>query len=97
MKFEILDQDESLYYELEDPLVQSLWTAYQKVTGDTKSIPITTGGGTYAKSMNNCIAFGCAFPGVDNHIHQANEFVSVEELLKQVKIYYQAIINLLEQ
>jgi len=47
--------------------------------------------------MNNCIAFGCAFPGVDNHIHQANEFVSVEELLKQVKIYYQAIINLLEQ
>ena len=96
-KFEILDQDKSLYYELEDPLVQSLWKAYQKVTSDTKSIPITTGGGTYAKSMNNCIAFGCAFPGVDNRIHQANEFVSVEELLKQVKIYYQAIINLLEQ
>ena len=96
-KFEILDQAASLYYDLEDSLVQSVWKAYQKVTGDTKSIPITTGGGTYAKSMNNCIAFGCAFPGVDNRIHQANEFVSVEDLLKQVKIYYLAIMNLLEQ
>ncbi len=96
-KFEILDQDESLYYDLKNPLVQSLWKAYQKVTGDTESIPTTTGGGTYAKSMNNCIAFGCAFPGVDNRIHQANEFVSVEDLLKQVEIYHQAILNLLEQ
>ena len=96
-KFEILDQDESLYYDLKNPLVQSLWKAYQKVTGDTESIPTTTGGGTYTKMMNNCIAFGCAFPGVDNRIHQANEFVSVEDLLKQVEIYHQAILNLLEQ
>lgn len=69
--------------------------AYVKVTGDNESKPITMGGGTYAKTMKNCVAFGCKFPGTDNRIHNANEFVVIDELLLQVELYVNAILELI--
>ncbi|MEA5026638.1 MAG: Sapep family Mn(2+)-dependent dipeptidase [Erysipelotrichaceae bacterium] len=84
----------SLFYPVESPLVNSLLSAYRKVTNDHVSVPVSMGGGTYAKGVNNCIAFGCEFQGEDNHIHDANEFVKLEQLLLQVEIYIQAIKNL---
>lgn len=54
------------------------------------------GGGTYAKGIDNTIAFGCAFPGNDYHIHDANEWVKVDELLKQAEIYVAGICKLLK-
>ena len=57
--------------------------------------PMTIGGGTYAKSIDNTIAFGCAFPGKDYRIHNTNEWVPVDELLLQAEIYVNAIIKLL--
>jgi len=54
------------------------------------------GGGTYAKGINNTIAFGCSFPGKDYHIHDANECVGVDELLLQTEIYVHALLKLLE-
>ena len=61
-----------------------------------QSRPITMGGGTYAKGIHNCIAFGCEFEGEDCHIHDANEFVRVQCLLDQAEIYVHALIKLLE-
>ena len=59
-------------------------------------MPMTMGGGTYAKGIHNCIAFGCAFLNEDNHIHDANEHLAVDSFLKQVEIYVTAIMKLLE-
>ena len=70
--------------------------AYQEVTGDTESTPLVIGGGTYAKGIHNTVAFGCAFPGKDYHIHDADEWVSIEDLLKQAEIYVHAILRLEE-
>ena len=86
---------EPLFYAPDSPLVRSLVEAYQEVTGDTETKPMTMGGGTYAKGIDNTIAFGCSFPGIDYHIHNANEFVRIEELKKQVEIYVAAIQKLL--
>lgn len=94
--FRILDVSPSLFYPIDHPLVHSLQQAYIKVTGDENTLPITTGGGTYAKSIDHCVAFGCAFPDTFNHIHQANEVLLKEELWKQIEIYYIAICNLLK-
>lgn len=88
---------EPLYFPIDSPLVKKLLSAYQEVTGDLESKPITMGGGTYAKGIHNCIAFGCEMSDVDNHIHDANEFISVESLLVQTEIYVNAIIKLLEK
>ena len=92
---EIVRTGEPLFYPADSPLVASLLEAYQEVTGDTETQPMTIGGGTYAKGIDNTIAFGCAFPGRDYHIHDANEECSVDELLKQAEIYVAALIKLL--
>lgn len=86
---------EPLFYAPDSPLVKSLAEAYREVTGDQETQLMTMGGGTYAKGIDNTIAFGCAFPNRDHRIHNTNEFVDVEELLKQAEIYVVAIQKLL--
>lgn len=87
---------EPLYFPPDTPLVSSLVSAYREVTGDFKARPLVIGGGTYAKGIKNTVAFGCAFQGTDYHIHDANEFCPVNELLLQTEIYIQGILKLLD-
>ena len=93
---EILHVGKPLFYPRDSRLVQDLYQAYVQVTGDTETQPMVIGGGTYAKAVPGIIAFGCAFPGRDNHIHDANESLSIPELQQQVAIYAQAILNMLQ-
>ena len=93
---EIVRKGEPLFYPIDSPLVSKLLSAYQEVTNDYETMPMTMGGGTYAKGIHNCIAFGCAFLNEDNHIHDANEHLAVDSFLKQVEIYVTAIMKLLE-
>lgn len=87
---------EPLFLPLDSDLVRALVSAYQSVTGDTETQPMTMGGGTYAKGIKNTIAFGGGFPNSENcHMHDANEFIKVDELLLQTEIYVQAILNIL--
>ena len=88
--------EQPLFYPADSPLVQSLYQAYVQVTGDTRYQPMVIGGGTYAKYIPGIIAFGCQWMDTDNHIHDANEKLEIEELKLQVEIYLQAVKNLLE-
>ena len=92
----VRSRTEPLFFPVDSPLVSRLLEAYQEVTGDMESKPITMGGGTYAKGIHNCIAFGCEFEGEDCHIHDANEYVRIECLLQQTEIYVHALMKLLE-
>ena len=92
---EIKHTVEPLFFPVDSPLVTTLLDAYREVTGDTESQPLVIGGGTYAKGIDNTIAFGCAFPHEDYRIHNTNEWVRIDELLKQAEIYATAIIKLL--
>ncbi|MBQ6452372.1 MAG: Sapep family Mn(2+)-dependent dipeptidase [Solobacterium sp.] len=92
---EIRGGGEPLFFSPDSPLVTSLLDAYRIVTGDTETMPMTIGGGTYAKGIHNTIAFGCAFPNRDYRIHNTNEFVDIDELLMQAEIYVHAILNLM--
>ncbi|MCI5722890.1 MAG: Sapep family Mn(2+)-dependent dipeptidase [Erysipelotrichaceae bacterium] len=93
---EVLSTHEPLFFPVDSPLVSALCSAYREVTGDSEAQPITLGGGTYAKGIDNTIAFGCAFQGKDYHIHDANEYVEIDELLLQAEIYVAGILKLLE-
>ena len=92
---EIAGRGEPLFYEPTSPLVTMLKEAYQEVMG-TNDEPITMGGGTYAKGINNCIAFGGEFPGIDNHLHDADEFITIEHMLLQTEIYVNALLKLVD-
>lgn len=90
------DLVEPLYFDINTPMIRALKKAYEDVTGDHESQMEAIGGGTYAKAINNCIAFGCEFRDEDNHIHDANESLVLENFKKQVEIYIEAIRNLNE-
>ena len=85
---------EPMYAEPDDPGVIAMLEAYRKNTGDLESKPLTTGGGTYAKLIGNIICFGALFPGEENTMHQADEKISVESLMKMAHIYADAIFEL---
>ena len=94
-RIEIVEIGESLFFPRESPLVNALYKAYTDVTGDTENEPMVIGGGTYAKSLKNIIAFGPEKPGIDYRIHSADEFILVSGMEEAVLIYMEAIRNLL--
>ena len=74
-------------------LIQTLLDVYQDFTG-SRPKPLCIGGGTYVHEIENGVAFGCSFPGLDNRLHAADEFITVEQLLFTCKIYARAMIAL---
>ena len=95
--FEISENDylRSIYTPLDSPLVKSLMDAYQEVTGDLKSEPISSGGATYARAIDNCVAFGAAFPHSEETEHQPNEYATIEDLKTAMEVYSVAFQKLL--
>lgn len=73
-------------FEKDCPMVASLQKAYELVT-DMDGTPVTTTGGTYAKLMPNIVPFGPSFPGQKGIGHLPNEWMKVEDLITNAKIY----------
>ncbi|MGE4415512.1 MAG: peptidase M20, partial [Bacteroidales bacterium] len=65
----------------------------ESVTGD-RPAPVSMGGGTYCRFMPNAVSAGPLFPGQEELAHQANENVSLEDLLKSTHIYGEIIARL---
>jgi len=83
-----------LYFKPDDPFIELFMDVYRENTGDTESKPIVYGGGTYARSIPKAVAFGPCFPGEDEVMHQKNEYISLESLMKAAHIYADAIMRL---
>ena len=65
--------------------------AYRSETHDYFRKPITIGGGTYAKHCENTVAFGALFPGRESTMHQPDEYMPVDDIVKSALIYARAI------
>ncbi len=87
----------ALYVDPNSELVQKLHESYVQFTNDHEHGIQTIGGGTYAKEMPNCVAFGCEFPGKNHHMHEENELISLDDLLTAAAIYAQSLYNLLKK
>ncbi len=74
-------------------LVQELLNAYHEVTGLEKKA-FAIGGGTYAQSMEEGVAFGAMFPGEEEMAHQADEYMSLNSLFESARIFAHAIVRL---
>jgi len=83
-----------LYRPLDDPFIVTLMDCYRDQTGDLESQPLVIGGGTYARAMDHCVAFGSSFPGEREVAHQKDEFIQIEQLITMTKIYAEAIYRL---
>lgn len=86
--------EEPIFIPADDPMIVTLMDVYKKHTGDTDSNPLVIGGGTYARAFENVIAFGAMFPGDPDLMHQKNERISIDNLMRMTKIYAEAIYRL---
>jgi hypothetical protein len=91
---EVTSTKEAHYVPKDDELVTILMDVYKKHTGDTKNDAFVLGGGTYARCLKKGVAFGLLFPGKEDTMHQANEYLEVEDLLLATAIYAEGIYKL---
>lgn len=77
-------------FERDCDLCRCLQYAYERVTG-ADGTPVTTTGGTYAKMMPNIVPFGPSFPGQKGIGHQPNEWMRVDDIIANAKIYALAL------
>lgn len=80
----------SLHVPEESFLVKQLLSVYDKHTGQ-KAKPLSMGGGTYARALDNAVAFGSVMPGEQRSIHREDEFTTITDLLRNTVIFADAI------
>lgn len=90
----LISASSALCIDPQSPMIQNLLRVYQEETGDYKTPIMTIGGGTYAKESKNTIAFGSAFPGNHDCIHDANEHIELKDFYLSMPIYAHAIYTL---
>lgn len=87
-------ESDYLYFDPNSEMIKALMDVYQKETNDYKSKPKTIGGGTYAKEAKTIVAFGSHFVGKEDHIHEENEKIDLEDFYNSISIYAHAIYKL---
>lgn len=91
-EYEMILGDEPHVVSENSEFVQKLLSVYEKVEGE-KGKCIAIGGGTYVHNIEGGVAFGAERGDTDYHMHGDNEFITVEELLKDSVLFTAAIIE----
>ena len=93
LQYEEFDYVAPLYVPLDSPLVSTLMAVYQEETGD-QTPAMSSGGATFARTMENCVAYGALFPDAFQTEHQANERAKLDDLYRAMEIYAETIRRL---
>ena len=97
VKARVLAEQKPLFVPEDTPLIRMLKGAYETVTGGRARL-YGTGGGTYARSLQNRgVAFGPVFPGEENHLHDADEFIEIEKFMLHAQICLEALFRMATQ
>lgn len=89
LTYERYDYLQGVYIPKDSQIVKDLMSTYQEITGDMTE-PQASGGATYARGMENVVAFGPLFNYTEITEHQPNEHISIEEFQKVYEIYYKS-------
>ena len=79
-------QHAKVYIPEDNWVIKDLVDSYTEVIGK-KLKPQASGGGTYAKAMNNVVAYGPLMPWAKHTEHQYNEHIDIEDYIKAYDIY----------
>ncbi|UTS71091.1 Sapep family Mn(2+)-dependent dipeptidase [Mycoplasma bradburyae] len=93
-KFELIDTKPTKNFDLNSPLLKLMLDCYEFTTNKKDPQPKIIGGGTYAKLVDNCVAFGPAEDSV--LMHAPNECITFDEIKVCYEVYINAIINLIK-
>ncbi len=73
--------------------VKALLEVYEMVEGE-KGHCIAIGGGTYVHNIDGGVAFGVERGDTDYHMHGADEFITVDELLRDTVLFAETIARI---
>ncbi len=76
-------------------MVRTLLDVYEEHTGE-KGEEFSIGGGTYGRILEHGVAYGALFPGRESTMHQPNEYMYVDDIIKSTVIYADAIYRLIK-
>ncbi|KAJ50612.1 succinyl-diaminopimelate desuccinylase [Clostridium tetanomorphum] len=93
MKEVYMRHKKSLYVPADTEFIKKLQKVYEEKMGEKAEL-IAIGGGTYAKAMENIVAFGPVFRGQPKVEHQPDEYIEIDSLIKNVQIMGAAIYEL---
>lgn len=82
-----------LYVPEDSELVRTLMKVYREQTG-LEGKPKSIGGGTYAKSLPNIVAFGPIFPGDEIREHKPDEFLELSRLMENAQMIAAAMYEM---
>ena len=92
---EINEHKEPLYVPVDSKPAAELLALYREY--DEKAEPMAIGGGTYCRAFKNFVAFGPLRPGSADLMHQADEYITTEDLRFLLEIYTLAVWRLAGQ
>ena len=81
------------YVDEESDFIQTLLRVYTEFTGNEGRC-LAIGGGTYVHGIEGGVAFGAEVLGEDNHVHGADEYISLNHLILNAKIFAEAILRI---
>lgn len=88
-----LRHKKSLYVSPDTEFIKKLQKVYEEQFGEKAEL-ISIGGGTYAKAMENIVAFGPIFKGQPMVEHKPDEYIEIESLIKNIQVMAEAIKEL---
>ena len=90
VEFTVDNYQAPLYNDPNGKLISTLMNVFNEVTGKAEK-PIAIGGGTYARALQCGCAFGPEMLGDEATIHQANEYITFDQIRLMSEVYYRAI------
>ncbi|MGN1343858.1 MAG: dipeptidase PepV [Traorella sp.] len=97
VKVENPSNSEPLFLNPNSEFIKTLMNVYREYSKDNFTPAMTMGGGTYARKLPNCVAFGPEFPNPTPTAlniggpHQANEAICIDDMMTSVAIYAAAL------
>ncbi|MBC8532103.1 dipeptidase PepV [Gehongia tenuis] len=93
---EPLSRTAPLYVPEDNELVSTLLAVFKEKTGRAER-PLAIGGGTYARHIQNAVAFGALLPEQENVTHQKDEYTELSHLAFLTDILALAMLRLTER
>lgn len=93
LKVERIKHHDKLLVSKDSKLVTTLMNAYNKVMNENLDA-VAIGGGTYARAVKNSVAFGTLLPNEKDTMHQINERMNIDNVIKAYDIFEKAMKDL---
>jgi len=90
---EILLAENPHHTDENSDFIRTLLNIYAEETGN-KSYCEAMGGGTYVHNIDGGVVFGAEFPNDENNMHGDDEFITLESLMLNCKMFARAIIEI---